>query len=77
MWEAIQYVTTGLTLVAFLVTVIAWAFKSKSEERERLIKAASEDKRADLVRSALEFFEVEMCIRDRIRTGPDRTSHFG
>ncbi len=59
MWEAIQYVTTGLTLVAFLVTVIAWAFKSKSEERERLIKAASEDKRADLVRSALEFFEVD------------------
>lgn len=59
MWEAIQYVTTGLTLVAFLVTVIAWAYKSKSEERERLIKTASEDKRADLVRSALEFFDVD------------------
>lgn len=59
MWEAIQYITTGLTLVAFLVTVIAWTFKSKSEERERLIKAASEDKRADLVRSALEFFDVD------------------
>lgn len=59
MWEAIQYVTTGLTLVAFLVTVVAWAYKSKSEERERLIKTASEDKRADLVRSALEFFDVD------------------
>ncbi|WP_295388976.1 hypothetical protein [uncultured Thiodictyon sp.] len=59
MWEAIQYVTTGLTFVAFLVTVIAWAYKSKSEERERLIQAASEDKRADLVRSTLEFFDVD------------------
>lgn len=59
MWESIQYVTTGLTLVAFLVSVIAWVYKSKSEERERLIKTASEDKRADLVRSALEFFEVD------------------
>lgn len=59
MWEAIQYVTTGLTLIAFLVSVIAWTYKSKSEERERLIKTASEDKRADLVRSALEFFDVD------------------
>lgn len=59
MWEAIQYVTTSLTLVAFLVTVIAWAYKSKSEERERLIKTAAEDKRSDLVRSALEFFDVD------------------
>jgi len=59
MWEAIQYVTSGLTLVAFLVMVIAWTYKSKTEERERLIKTASADKRADLVRSALEFFDVD------------------
>lgn len=59
MWEAIQYVTTGLTLVAFLATVIAWAYKSKSEERERLIKTASENERVDLVRSALEFFNID------------------
>jgi hypothetical protein len=58
MWVAIQYVTSGLTLVAFLVAVIAWVYKSKSEERERLIQAAPEDTRPDLVHSALEFFDV-------------------
>lgn len=58
LWEKIQYVTTGLTLIAFLVSVIAWTYKSKSEERERLIKTAPDDKRGDLVQSALEFFNI-------------------
>ena len=59
MWESIQYVTSSLTLVAFLASVIAWAFKSKSEERERLIKTTSEEQRAELVRLALQFFDVD------------------
>ncbi|WP_197342629.1 hypothetical protein [Ralstonia solanacearum] len=59
MWEAIQHVTTGLTLVALLVTVIAWVYKSKVEQGERLIRAVSEAKRADLVRLTLEFFDVD------------------
>jgi hypothetical protein len=58
-WDAIKYVGSGLTLVAFIVAVIAWVLKSKSEERAKLIDLAKEDERADLVRNALEFFQVD------------------
>ncbi len=59
MWQAISYVTSGLTLLAFAYSVIAWIYKTKSEERERLIRIAKEEQRAELVRNALEFFHVE------------------
>lgn len=59
MWQAIQYVGSGFTLAAFVVAVIAWIVKSKSEERERLIGSARETERADLVRDALEFFRID------------------
>jgi hypothetical protein len=59
MWEAIGYVSSGLTLVAFLAAVLASSYKSKVEERERLIRTASPEKRADLVQAALEFFHVD------------------
>jgi hypothetical protein len=58
-WQAIAYVSSGVSLVAFLAAVAAWFFKSKSEERERLIRTANEADRASLVRNALEFFQVE------------------
>lgn len=59
MWEAITYVSTGVTLAAFLAAVGAWLLKAKADERERLIRTAHPDHRADLVRNALEFFHVE------------------
>jgi hypothetical protein len=59
MWEAIAYVSSGLMLVAFLAAVVAWVFKGKVEERERLIRTAKADQRADLVRNALGFFHVD------------------
>src|SRR6266496_5531143 len=59
MWQAIQYVGSGFTLAAFVVAVIAWVVKSRSEARERLIGSARETERAELVRDALEFFRVD------------------
>lgn len=59
MWQAIAYISSGLTLVAFLAAVVAWILKGKTEERERLIRTAKADQRADLVRNALEFFHVD------------------
>jgi hypothetical protein len=59
MWELIQYVSSALILVALVGAAIAWAYKSKAEERERLILSAHEAQRADLVRRALEFFGVD------------------
>jgi hypothetical protein len=59
MWEAIAFVSSGVTLTAFLAAVVAWAYKTKAEERERLIRTAKPDQRADLVRNALEIFHVD------------------
>lgn len=59
MWESLQYVTSGFSLVGFVVAAISWVYKSKSEERERLILTAKENKRADLVRLALEIFDID------------------
>ncbi|MCK6376959.1 MAG: hypothetical protein L6Q69_23070 [Zoogloea sp.] len=59
MWEAIAFVSSGVTLTAFLAAVIAWVYKAKAEERERLIRTAKPEQRADLVRNALEFFHVD------------------
>src|SRR5262245_34273945 len=58
-WHVIQYVSSGFTLAAFVVAVIAWVLKSKSEAKGKLIGLAKEDERASLVRDALEFFHVE------------------
>jgi hypothetical protein len=58
-WETIQHVTTGLSLVAFLVAVISGAYQSQSQKNERLIKSAPEAERAKLVANALEFFNIE------------------
>ena len=59
MWETIQHVTTGLSLVAFLGALIALAYQSQSQKNERLIKSAPESERAKLVANALEFFNID------------------
>jgi len=59
MWEAIQYVSSGITLAAFIAAVIAWVIKARIESREKLISLAPGDERAKLVENALEFFHVD------------------
>ena len=59
MWEAIAYVSSGLTLTAFLAAVAAWIYKHQSEEKERLLRTAPQSKRAKLVEQALESFHVD------------------
>jgi hypothetical protein len=59
MWKAIPYVTGGFTLAAFVVAAIVFVLRTSLLQKERLIIAAPESKRADLVKSALEFFNVD------------------
>jgi len=59
MWKAITYVSSGLTLVAFVAAVAAWVYRSKILERERLIRLAREKDRAKLVENTLQFFSVD------------------
>ena len=58
MWQAIQYVTSGATLLAFLAAVAAWVYRSRVDQRARLIKAAPESERPDLIMAALESLNV-------------------
>lgn len=59
MWQAIGLVSSGITLVAFIVAVAAWVYRQHAVRDERLIKAAAEADRAKLVSDALEFFNVD------------------
>lgn len=58
-FEAVQYVTSGVTLVAFLIAVVGAFARSAIRQKERLIRAASEQERAPLVEIALEGFQVD------------------
>lgn len=58
-WTALQYVTSGLTLVAFLSVITLAIYRSRLRSREALIRSAPEDKRSELVKSTLqEFFNI-------------------
>jgi hypothetical protein len=59
MWNAIQYVTGGLTLVAFIVGVAAWYYRSQIEAKGRLVEAAREKDRPEVARDVLEFFHID------------------
>src|SRR6266849_2199373 len=59
-WHAIQYVSSGFTLCAFIVAVIAGVLKRQIENRLKSIRSATEKDRVDLVRDTLECFHVNM-----------------
>src|SRR5262245_27921056 len=59
MWRAITYVTSGLTLVAFIVAIAAVLVKRSLAQKERQIKLAPDNQRAELIERALEFFSVD------------------
>ena len=58
-WEAITYVSTGLTLLAFIVATVAWAAKVQTEEKRKLIDSASDEAKASLVDKALDLIHVD------------------
>lgn len=58
-WEQVKFVSTGLTLVAFLACVAASVYKWRSQQRERLIKTAPEAERAKLIDLVLRDFHVD------------------
>ena len=59
MWESISYVSSGLTLVAFIIAAIAKVYSNRLKQKERLISLASESERTHLVANALEFFNID------------------
>jgi len=59
MWEAIPYVTGGLTLVAFIVAAAASVYVAQIRSRERTIKTVTDKNRADAVQEVLQFFRID------------------
>jgi Flp pilus assembly protein TadB len=58
-WHAIQYVSSSLTLIAFAIAAVLWAYRLKIKEQRRRIETAAEEDRAALVSKTLEFFDVD------------------
>lgn len=57
-FEAIQYVGTPLTLVAFVVAVLAWVYRSRLAERRKLIETAPAEDRAAMMEAAIRDFST-------------------
>lgn len=58
-WKAITFVTSGLTLVAFIFAGVFWILKSIVDKKENIIKSSAEGDRATLSRWLNEFFDVD------------------
>ena len=52
-WQAISYVTSGLTLVAFISLVVIWLFRVYRDYMKEIIDKAPEEKREALIASAI------------------------
>jgi hypothetical protein len=59
MWSAIGYVSSGITLVAFLGALALQAYRHSVDQKRELINTAPEDQRAALVSQALEIFRID------------------
>lgn len=59
MWNAIGYVTTGLTLLAFAIAVGAWIYRSSLAERERTLQNLPEADRAKALQAEISFFPID------------------
>jgi len=66
MWSAITYVSSGLTLLAFIIAVAAWVHRNNILGAERRIQLAPPQERAQLVERTLEFFNIDTT---RLTTG--------
>jgi hypothetical protein len=58
-WNAIGFVSSGITLVAFLAAVAASIYWRSSSRTENLIRTAQAKDRGALVKNALEFFDID------------------
>lgn len=56
MFEAIQYVGTPIALVAFIVAVVAYAYRARLDSRRKLIETAPESERGRVLEAALRDF---------------------
>lgn len=59
-WGALQYVGTGLSLVAFAVAAIFYAYRARLTNRAEIIKSAPEKQRLGAIAVTAEFSRVDV-----------------
>src|SRR6266849_2316793 len=59
-WQALQYVGTGLSLVAFIVAALLLAYRARLKHRAEMIKSAPEKERLEAIAITAEFFRVDV-----------------
>src|SRR5262245_46030270 len=59
-WQAVQYVGTGLSLVAFVVAALLLAYRARLTSRAEIIKSAPEKERLEAIAVTAEFFRVDV-----------------
>lgn len=64
MWDALTYVSSGITLVAFCGAIWAWSFRFRLTHLERLIRSAPEEARAGLVQHAFLVYHIPIDTND-------------
>jgi tetratricopeptide (TPR) repeat protein len=65
MWEALPYVGTGLSLVAFAVAAILLAYRARLAQRAEIIRSAPEQERLEAIATTAEFFRVDVSALTR------------
>lgn len=58
LWESVQHVSTAIALISFIFACAVTVYKLYIDRQARLIEVANDDRRAQLVSNALEFFHV-------------------
>lgn len=58
-WEAIRYIGSAATLIAFVVAVAAWAYAKRLEQRREVLAEATDSRRADLAALVLERYGID------------------
>src|SRR5712671_4217944 len=64
-WVALQYVGTGLSLVAFVVAAILFAYRARLKNRAEIIKSSPEKERLEAIAATAEFFRVDVSALSR------------
>src|SRR5712671_534713 len=58
--QPLQYVGTGLSLVAFAVAALLLAYRARLTNRAEIIKSAPEKERLEAIAATAEFFRVDV-----------------
>src|SRR5215468_12585761 len=59
-WQALQYVGTGLSLVAFAFGALLLAYRARLANRAEIIRSAPEKERLEAIAITAEFFRVDV-----------------